>query len=226
MISEILRLDTELLIFINSHHTSWLDTLMWYASQAWVWIPLYILLAAYFYYLHSETDRQNSKIISTLIIVLAVGAAAGLSDYVTSGILKHLIARPRPTHTDGVGELLHIINGYRGGQYGFPSSHAANCWAVCITSLLIINEKLKIKNEEKISLTVRHISYITIAVLLFYALINCYSRMYLGVHFPLDILCGSIIGCIIGCLLFLLWRWATSKLFTPHHFSLTDTQRK
>ena len=196
---QLLQWDSTLLLWINGHHTAFWDQVMWYVSQSWLWIPLYVWMI----YLIWKTAKRSSlefkgisnrKNLSLFVIVLlataCIGAAAGLSDFVTSGILKKIICRPRPTHSD-LAPLLHLVNGYTGGHYGFPSSHAANCWAVA-TSFCIILKTLSQKPLKDMWLP------FVIAVL--YALINCYSRMYLGVHYPLDILCGTLIGVLFGWL--------------------------
>ena len=213
---ELLHWDSELLLWINSHHTPFWDQVMWYASQSWTWIPLYLLMVFAIWKL-TATLRPNSPektsnnlhiytftnlphevivplagkeiILLVFIAVACISAAAGLSDYVTSGILKKLICRPRPTHSELAG-YLHLVNGYTGGKYGFPSSHAANTFAVATCFLMIIR-----------NLTAVRLLYGTMTILMvLYVAVNCYSRMYLGVHYPLDILTGGAIGLLFGWL--------------------------
>ena len=213
---QLLHWDAQLLLWINGHHTPFWDQVMWYASQSWTWIPLYLLMVFAIWKL-TATLRPNSPektsnnlhiykftnlphevivplagkeiILLVFIAVACIGAAAGLSDYVTSGILKKLICRPRPTHSELAG-YLHLVNGYTGGKYGFPSSHAANTFAVATCFLMIIR-----------NLTAVRLLYGTMTVLMvLYVAINCYSRMYLGVHYPLDILTGGAIGLLFGWL--------------------------
>lgn len=227
MLETLIDIDTQLLLWINGHHAAWSDTLMWYSSQAWVWIPMYLLLAAYLIWLlrpqrfTAEVQSATSKppVCDALLrwlpavsAVLVVAAAAGLSDFVTSGILKGLIARPRPTHTPDIAGMLHTVNGYRGGHYGFPSSHAANCWALCLSSILILHSRQHAAHGGggifyRLS-KYEGLNTLTVFLLLIYAMLNCYSRMYLGVHFPLDIVCGTLTGCLIGWLLFIVWQGA------------------
>lgn len=213
---ELLHWDSELLLWINGHHTPFWDQVMWYASQSWTWIPLYLLMVFAIWKL-TATLRPNSPektsnnlhiykftnfphevivplagkeiILLVFIAVACIGAAAGLSDYITSGILKKLICRPRPTHSELAG-YLHLVNGYTGGKYGFPSSHAANTFAVATCFLMIIR-----------NLTAVRLLYGTMTILMvLYVAVNCYSRMYLGVHYPLDILTGGAIGLLFGWL--------------------------
>ena len=204
----IIDIDTRLLLWINSQHTPFWDTVMWYISKSWVWIPLYVFLVWYLIttYLQnnasSQTKPEHSSAVRWVVplsMVVIAAASAGLSDYITSGILKPLIARPRPTHTQGVAEYLLTVNGYTGGHYGFPSSHAADCWSIAAACMLFQHHA--VANRLKLPLP----RWITPVVLTVYALLNCYSRMYLGVHYPLDILCGTLIGCLIACLLYMVF---------------------
>jgi undecaprenyl-diphosphatase len=111
-----------------------------------------------------------------VVIVLAVGAA----DFIASGILKDLVARPRPTRVPELEGVLHLVNNYRSGQYGFVSSHAANTMACGLLFSLIWRKKIA-----------------TVGLMLWVAM-NCYSRMYLGVHYPLDIMGGLLVGALVA----------------------------
>jgi undecaprenyl-diphosphatase len=113
-----------------------------------------------------------------VVIVLAVGAA----DFIASGILKDLVARPRPTRVPELEGVLHLVNNYRSGQYGFVSSHAANTMACGLLFSLIWRNKIATSG------------------LMLWVAMNCYSRMYLGVHYPLDILGGLFVGVMVALL--------------------------
>lgn len=170
--NKLIEIDQALLVAINSFHTPWADQLMWVISGKWTWIPLYLLLIILLCW------RFGWK--KGLCFVLCVAAAAGLSDFVSSGLIKHWVCRPRPTHEPALEGLLHIVNNYRGGQYGFVSSHAANTMSCALLFSLIW------KNWKA-----------TLPLMVWVAL-NCYSRMYLGVHYPGDILGGLIVGTVMA----------------------------
>ena len=211
MMQQLLTWDADLLLWINGHNTPFWDTVMWYTSQSYVWIPLYLLLI-YLLYSSPKTSgvqwtpmvaaslrgwevaagrRSTIIVFAVLIGFICIAASAGMADFITSGLMKKSICRLRPTHSD-LASLIHLVNGYKGGMYGFPSSHAANCWAVA-TSFIVIYRSLLPQ-----VLASRSRIVLPCLLVICYALINCYSRMYLGVHYPLDILCGTVIGVLLG----------------------------
>lgn len=247
---QLLHWDAQALLWINGHHTPFLDWFMWYATQSWVWIPLYLLMVFAVYKMatslefnHSlEYERQDHMRTATeieklsggkkektdakhrgwyifLLVLLGVACialAAGLSDYVTSGILKKMICRPRPTHS-GLAKYLHLVHGYTGGQYGFPSSHAANTFAVA-TCFMRVMRCLRNRPHEAVVRriqdvwAVRALFTAMTVLLVIYVGLNCYSRMYLGVHYPLDILCGGAIGMLFGWLFGLLYDYVVRPI--------------
>ena len=158
---------------------------MWYISQAWVWIPLYVVLIGLLIW------RFGWK--WGLVYTIALVAAVGLSDWISSGVIKHLVCRPRPTHEPALEGLVHVVNGYVGGLYGFVSSHAANTMSLAVLFGLIWNK-------------INHQAW----WLLSYVVVNCYSRMYLGVHYPGDILGGLLVGTVMAFVVYgllnLVWR--------------------
>lgn len=177
---ELIRIDTDCLLAINGWHSEFFDLWMWNISSRWTWIPLYAVLVALIFY------RFGWK--KALWIVLAFGVCVGLSDYVSSGIIKHLVARPRPTRVEDLEGVLHIVNGYRSGRYGFVSSHAANTFSCALLFSLVWR------------------NYRTTLPLMLWALLNCYSRMYLGVHYPGDILGGVVVGTVFALTAYLVLR--------------------
>lgn len=169
----LIGIDTDIFLWLNSHHSPFWDVFMYISSGRAVWIPFYasILIAIYL--------RFGWR--TMLIMGLICGAAVGLADYVTAGLLRPAIGRLRPAHLENpLSEFAHIVFDYRGGRYGFPSSHAANTFALAAFISLLFR------------------SWRCTAFMYFWAIIICYSRIYLGVHYPGDILAGLVIGSILG----------------------------
>ncbi len=177
----LLQFDTDLLIAINSWHSTFADVWMWNISQRLTWLPLYLVLVGCIIY------RFKKK---SIWILLAFGACVGLADFISSGIIKELVMRPRPTREPALEGILHLVNNYRGGRFGFVSSHAANTVSITLLFCLLWRDW-----RATLSLTI-------------FTALNCYSRMYLGVHYPLDILGGLIVGTLVALALYYTLRQA------------------
>ena len=171
-----LNADSLILLWINGHHAEWLDTLMWAVSSPRTWLPLYLLLIG----LVAWRFRSWK---AALLIILGFVVAVGLSDILCSGILKPLVCRLRPTHEPAL-DPVYLVNGYTGGKYGFCSSHAANTMTVATLFSLLCRNK------------------IATAGLMVWVALNCYSRMYLGAHYPSDILVGLLIGALFAVVVY------------------------
>lgn len=190
MFEQLIHIDTELLLAINGWHSPWADTLMWIVSAKTTWIPLYLLLIGLLVWRYRKPaitpikwlQKVPACVVMIVMIVLAVGAA----DFISSGILKDWVARPRPTRVPELEGVLHLVNDYRSGRYGFVSSHAANTMACALLFSLIWRNKIA-----------------TIGLMLWVAA-NCYSRIYLGVHYPTDVLGGIIVGSLVAVVAFFL----------------------
>ena len=186
-------MDTELLLAINGWHAPWADTLMWIVSAKATWIPLYLLLIGLLVWRYRKPAKTGvkwlQKVPACVVMIVVIAMAVGVADFIASGILKELVARPRPTRVPELEGVLHLVNDYRSGQYGFVSSHAANTMACALLFSLIWRKK------------------ITTSLLMLWVAANCYSRMYLGVHYPLDILGGLMVGTLTALLGFALLRW-------------------
>ena len=184
MLEQLLHIDTEILLAINGWHAPWADQLMWIISAKTTWIPLYLLLVGLLVWRYRKPAMTNvkwlQKVPACVVMIVVIGLAVGIADFIASGILKDLIARPRPTRVPELEGVLHLVNGYKSGRYGFVSSHAANTMAVALLFSLIWRNKIA-----------------TVGLMLWVAA-NCYSRMYLGVHYPTDILGGLIVGSLVA----------------------------
>ncbi len=185
MLDKLLEIDTQVLLAINGWHAPWADSVMWVISAKATWIPLYLLLIGLLVWKYRRpipTAKWQwlQKVPTCVVMILVIAAAVGVADFIASGILKELVARPRPTRVPELEGVLHLVNGYKSGRYGFVSSHAANTMACGLLFSLIWRNKIA-----------------TCGLMLWVAM-NCYSRMYLGVHYPLDIMGGLVVGFLVA----------------------------
>ena len=179
-IQQLISFDQQLLLQINGSDSLFWDGFMWIATNMRTWIPMAIVLLYVIF--------KNNKIKETLLIIGLIALVFTLSDQISSGLCKPFFARFRPTQVPELMYQIDIVNGYRGGIYGFTSSHAANTFGLAIfLSLVIKNWSLSI-------------------FLFIWAAINAYSRMYLGVHYPGDILFGTLTGLGVGILVYYLYH--------------------
>ena len=180
------NIDTDLFLFLNGLHTSWLDKVMIAVTQMWVWIPLYLLLIYW-------TVKQYGK--RCWWIFLAVGIVVLCSDQLSAHVCKPLFQRLRPCYNADLQDLIYLPKGMAGGRYGFVSSHAANTFAVAAFLTPALS-----KNRNWIGI-----------VLYFWAFISSYSRIYLGFHYPGDIICGAVLGILIGLILWKVFQLVIVK---------------
>ena len=189
-------IDSDALLAVNGLHDIFQDSFWWLVSAKWS--SALLLLALLWILL-----RQNRR--HAALVLFMVALAVLLADQVSSGIIKHLVERLRPTHDPSLESMVHVVNGYRGGLYGFVSSHAANYFAVATL----------------LSFIMRHRS-VTLS-LLTWSLLQCYSRMYLGVHYPGDILGGIVVGMLAGWLIWQLMRWIQRRWRFPEgHYTRSE----
>ena len=189
------QLDQQFFIFLNSHNSPFWDHIMSFLSAILVWVPLYFAILAYIGY------RNKRKF---WIILLFIIAAVALTDQ-TALLIKNLVERFRPCHEPSLEGLVHMVNGKCGGRYGFVSSHAANSFNIAFVSLLFIRKR-----------------WFTVSIVL-WALAVGYSRIYLGVHYPGDVLCGSILGALIGSGMYRLYSHTGRNILVKR--TISDSQK-
>lgn len=196
MIEYLNDIDADALLAVNGSHDLFQDAFWWLLTAKWS--SALLLLALLWILLH-----QNRR--HALLVLAMLALAVVFADQVSSGLIKHLVERLRPTHDPSLESMVHVINGYRGGMYGFVSSHAAN---YCALAMLI-------------SLVMRH-RLVTISMFT-WTLLQCYSRMYLGVHYPGDIIGGLAVGLLAGWLVWQLMRWIERRWHLPRgHYTRPD----
>ena len=176
MIDVLDKLDQQLFLFLNGIHSTSCDGVMWWVSGKTSWIFLYLLI------LLGLAVKYRWRM---LVIILAVTLGVVLSDQSSVHLFKEVFLRPRPCHQPEIEGLVHLVNNHCGGQYGFVSSHAANTFMLAMLTSGLMKNK-----------------YFTWFIFI-WASVVAYSRVYLGVHYPGDVLGGALLGVFLGWLV--LW---------------------
>lgn len=178
--SKIQDMDMQVLSIFNGSDNIMLDQMVQILTSGLTWIPLYVML--FFVVMrNNETMGQIALVVGSAIFCVLF--ADGLVD----GIIKQLAERWRPSNDPTFKYMVQVVDNIRLKGYSFCSAHAANTMSLAVFFSLLIRSKL---------LTI---------TLVIWSLINCWTRLYLGVHYPSDILCGMIIGIIVGILVYLLY---------------------
>jgi len=192
MLHFLIQIDRQLFFFLNGMHNPFFDTVMYQVTGSLLWLPLYL----FFLYLVIREFKWQ-----TLIVIAFAAGLILVSDQLCN-VVKETVHRFRPSNDPEL-MAVHIVNGYRGGAYGFYSAHASNTFAIAIFLIVLIGKRFR---------------YMIIPLLV-WACIMSYTRIYLGVHYPGDTLCGAIAGGIIGFGLGKLCLRTIHVLLKPQGFS-------
>ncbi len=168
-----MTLDEQILLLANGHHTPLMDMLMSTFTGTFIWAPFYVAIFVSLVYKFGWAKA--------LVMLAVIGCSITAADQVCSHLIRPMFERLRPSNPENpFSEYITVVNGYRGGKYGFPSCHASNCTAlVCAMAVFTRSARFTI-------------------FLSVWALFLCFTRLYLGVHYPTDILFGALTGGTIG----------------------------
>ena len=174
MLEKMELLDQQLFLFLNQFHTPWLDTLMYLITVKYTWFPFYLVLIVWLIWRYKWQG---------LVMLVTMVATIGLGDLITSGLMKPYFGRLRPCHDPDIMHMVHLVKGC-GGRFGFASAHAATTFALATTLWCLL----------------KHWSH-RWGLAFVWAGFIAYSRVYLGVHYPADVVAGAIIGVVSGYLI-------------------------
>lgn len=196
----IIEFDKQLLLLLNGSESLFLDSMVTTLTNAWTWVPLYISLLI----VVIKNSESSKKI---LLVLASAGLCVLLAGTIDDTIVKPLVGRWRPSRDPEIGLLVDTVDGYRGGDYGFFSAHAANTFSIAVFFCWLVRSRL-----------------LSIALVL-WSFTNCWTRLYLGVHFPGDILVGLCWGGLVGTGVYILYRYLLAKwMWTTSFTSLAYTK--
>jgi len=189
MLQELLQLDKDFFLYLNGLGTPQWDNFFQFISHKLSAIPLYIFLLILTY--------QKFGLKRTLVLLFSIALMITVTDQL-SNFFKYGLGRLRPCHDPEIAPVMRLVKSYCGGQYGYFSAHAANAFAIAVFFGSILKSSIR---------------YIGVCLVIWAALV-AYSRVYIGVHFPLDIITGAVLGSLFG------WLFVKLFIFTLRKFSL------
>ena len=187
MIDWLIDLDKQLFIFLNSFHNEFWDNLMVWITGKKSWYPLYGLIIS-FVFIKFKKERW--------FIFITIALLISTTEWITSGVAKPFFERLRPCNEPSLSGVIHHITGC-GKRFSFFSAHASNTFALA-TLLFLMLKTIKLK-------------WIGI-LLIIWSIIISYSRVYVGVHYPLDIVGGMLCGWLLGIAYYKLYQFSIDKL--------------
>lgn len=187
MIEFLDNLDTSIFLAVNGAHSPFFDNFMTMFTGRFIWIPMYAMVLWILF--------RSCRWQTAVAYLLALVGAIALTDQTCASVIRPAVERLRPSNIENsISDFTYIVNGYRGGSYGFPSCHAANSFALALFVALFVRRR---------------------AFTLFivgWALLNSYSRLYLGVHYPGDLFVGAVVGSLFGVGCYYVARMVTSHI--------------
>lgn len=194
-------MDREILFFFNGSDSLFMDGLAGTLTMALTWVPLYISL---FWIVMKNNDNMRQ----ILLVVMACALCFLLSDGLAEGIMKPVVARLRPWQDPALKIYIDTVEGFCPRDYSFFSGHASNTFSIAIFFALMVRNRT------------------FTAFMITWSLVNCWTRLYLGLHFPSDIMVGLLWGGIVGFGVYVLYmrfyRIIGTKLnFVSTHYTST-----
>ncbi len=191
ILDQLVTLDETIFLFFNGLHNGFWDNFMMLFTGKFIWVPMYAALL----FLLLRTYKWKTA----LVVIVGVALVIALADQICAGAIRPAVERLRPSNLDNpLSALTHIVDNYRGGRYGFPSCHAANSFALIVYLGMIVGK--------------RRLWWFLVG----WAIVNSYSRLYLGVHYPGDLLVGAMIGSAVAMIVYGLTQFVTKYMAAPY----------